>query len=184
MYTWRNTTVSNYRYAKYMILITTVRTKHTTYNCAKNLFCDSMAGIARPKNVFSWTLKLSIKLQWKFLILQIFLLTEWLAISLNDYLMPSDKRNLIIAKAIGLISSLFNIASFRDMATTAASMLTTWFYKSQPLFSFVLICSAFLSQLLHSWRFAVASHCGFMEDLVTAVIAEVFNMLSFCLKAL
>ena len=31
-------------------------------------------------------------------------------------------------------------------------------------------------------KFVVAPLCGFMEDLVTAVIAEVFNTLSFCLK--
>ena len=44
------------------------------------------------------------------------------------------------------------------------------------------LCSPFLSSLPCRWRFAVALLCGFMEDLKTAVIAEVFNTLSFCLK--
>jgi len=38
--------------------------------------------------------------------------------------MPSDKHNLIMAKATGLISSLFSIAS----SGTAAPVLASWLY--------------------------------------------------------
>ena len=58
-------------------------------------------------------------------------------------------------------------------------MLVLSFYQSLPLFSFVL---HFLSPLPRRWRFAVAPLCGFMEDLVTPVITEVFNKLSSCLN--
>ena len=44
------------------------------------------------------------------------------------------------------------------------------------------LCFPLFSPLLHRWRFAVTPLCGFMEDLVTTVIAEVFNTLSFCLN--
>jgi len=41
-------------------------------------------------------------------------LTAYLPACLPAYLMPSDRHNLIIAKATGLIFSLFNIASARE----------------------------------------------------------------------
>jgi len=54
--------------------------------------------------------------------------------------MPSDKRNLIMAIATGLISSLFNVASFRDVPFHQPQQLQQlqWFYQKLPLFSFVL----------------------------------------------
>ena len=56
-----------------------------------------------------------IKLLWNFKnFLFSFLLTDYLTY-LTDYLMPSDKRNSITTRAMGSISSLFNIASSRDV---------------------------------------------------------------------
>jgi len=45
-----------------------------------------------------------------------------------------------MAKATGLISSLFNVASSGEMPfpTAAASAHASWFYQSFPLFSFEL----------------------------------------------
>ena len=63
-------------------------------------------GIAKPKNAFRSTL--CIKLLWNFLFNRFF---YWLSI----WLMPSDKRNSITTRAIGLISSLFNVTSSRDV---------------------------------------------------------------------
>jgi len=51
-----------------------------------------------------------------------------------------------------------------------------------PKLTFVLLCSPFSFPLLHWWRFAVVPLRSFMEDLATAVIAEEFNTLSFCLN--
>ena len=51
-----------------------------------------------------------------------------------------------------------------------------------PKLTFVLLFSPFLSPLSHKGQFVVAPLHGLMEDLVTAVIVEVFIMLSFCLK--
>ena len=47
---------------------------------------------------------------------------------------------------------------------------------------FVLLCSWFLSPLPRRWRFAIVLFHGFVEDLVIALISEVFHFLSFCLK--
>ena len=41
---------------------------------------------------------------------------------------------------------------------------------------------SFLHYCVRRWQFAIAPLRGFMEDLVTAVIAEVLNMLSFSLN--
>ena len=41
--------------------------------------------------------------------------TDWQTIWLIDYLMSSDKHNSINAKGMGLISSLFNVASSQDV---------------------------------------------------------------------
>ena len=86
--------------------------------------------------------------------------------------MPSDKRNSITAKAMGLISSLFNIALSQDVLFCQPLQLQCLHCGSTKAY----LCSPFLSPLPHRWRFAVAPLCGFMESLV---IAEVFNTLSF-----
>jgi len=96
----------------------------------------------------------------------------------TNWLMPSDKRNSITAKAIGLISSLFNVASSRDVPFHQLLQLQCSHHGSTKAY----LCSPFLSWLPRRWRFAVAPLRGFMETLVTAVIAEVLNTLSFCLK--
>ena len=48
-----------------------------------------------------------------------------------------------------------------------------------PKLTFVLLYSPFS---FPSLRFVLAPLCDFMEDLITVVIVEVFNMLSFCLN--
>ena len=55
----------------------------------------------------------------------------------------------------------------------------------QPKLTFVFLCSphSFLYYCVRD-NFWVALLHGFMEDLVSAVIAEVFNTLSFCLSIL
>ena len=99
---------------------------------------------------------------------------QWMTI----WLMPSDKQNLITAKAAGLISSLFNVALSRDVPFCQPQQLQYLHHDSTK----ANLCSPFLSPLPHRWRFAVAPLHVFMEDLVTAVIEEVFIMLSFCFK--
>ena len=69
-------------------------------------------GIVKPKNVLRSTLNHYIKLLW---ILKISYFTDFSADWLTDWLMPSDKHNSIMAIATGFISSLFNVASSRDV---------------------------------------------------------------------
>ena len=55
--------------------------------------------------------------------------------------MPSDKCRLIMAKARGLFSSLFNVSLSGDvpfLPTTAAPVHASWLYQSLPLLSFEL----------------------------------------------
>ena len=51
-----------------------------------------------------------------------------------------------------------------------------------PKLMFILLCSPFLSPLLHRRKYAIAPLYGFMDGLVTAVVAEVFIVLlkMFC----
>ena len=53
-----------------------------------------------------------------------------------------------------------------------------------PRLTFVLLWSWFLSPLLPRWRFVRAPLHGFVENLAIVLIAEMFNLLSFCLKCL
>jgi len=103
-------------------------------------------------------------------------LTDFSADWLTIWLMSSDKRNSITAKAIGLISSLFNIASSWDVPFRQPLQLQCSYHDSTKTY----LCSPFLSPLPRRWRFVVAPLCGFMEDLVTAVIAKVLLLISFC----
>ena len=97
--------------------------------------------------------------------------TDWL----TDYLMPSaDKRNLITAKAMGSNSLTVQPSLSWDMPFYQPQEL--WFLY--PGYTFVL-CSLFLSTLLRMWWFVGVPLHGFMENLVTGMIAEVFIMLSF-----
>jgi len=102
--------------------------------------------------------------------------TDWL----TDYLMPSDKRNSITTKAMGLISSLLNVASSRDVLFCQLQQLQCSHHGSTKVY----LCSPFLSPLLSRWQFVVAALHGFTEDLVTVVIAEVFITQCFCLNVL
>ena len=97
---------------------------------------------------------------------------------LTDYLMPLDKRNSITAMAMNLISSLFNVTSSWDMPFYQLQKLQSSHHGSTKAY----LCSPFLFPILHKWRFVVVLFYGFIEDLVTAVIAEVFTTVSFCLK--
>ena len=54
--------------------------------------------------------------------------------------MPSGKRNSITAKAMGLIFSLFDIASSKDVAfwhTAVRTMHASWTYRCPPLCPFL-----------------------------------------------
>ena len=94
-------------------------------------------------------------------------LNSLLTHSLTLLLMPSDKRNLIMAIATALISSLFNVAL--SAPTTAAPMLASWFYQSSPLFSFVLHSFSLTAQVtIYSTRIMAS-----VRDLGNAVQAGV-----------
>ena len=135
--------------------------------------------IAKPKNVFRSTLNLFIKLLWNFKNFLFNRFFYWLTIWLTDYLMPSDKHNSITTRAMGLISSLFNVASSRDVPFCQPLQLQYSHHGSTKAY----LCSWFLSTLPHKWWFVIAPLHGFVEGLVIALIAEVFNSLSFSLKS-
>jgi len=93
-----------------------------------------------------WNLKMSYLTNFSIWLIEH--LTNWL----TDYLMTSDKHNSITAKAMGLISSLFNVTSIPRHAclSTAADarivvlpMLTIPF----PTAAKVTICSSANSRL-------------------------------------
>ena len=105
--------------------------KSSIYKTAKCLLSDTMAVLVN----------LCINLQWNF---KNFLLNRffyWLTILLSDYLMPSDKHNSITAKAMGSISSLFNVALSREVPFCQPLQLqclhhgSTKAYLCSPLFS-------------------------------------------------
>ena len=98
--------------------------------------------------------------------------TDWLA----DWCMPSDKRNLYSYGLDFSTVQLCFISRCAFLPTTAVPILLSWFYQN------LYPCSPFLSPLPRRWRFVVVLLRVFMEDLVTAVIAEVFNTLSFWLN--
>ena len=80
--------------------------------------------------------------------------------------MPTDKRNLITTKALGLISTLFDIASSLLSAPAAAS----WFYLCFPL------CSIPFPTV---WWFAVGTLWLRCKTKVSTVLAGAFLMLFF-----
>jgi len=69
--------------------------------------------------------------------------------------MPSEKRNSILAKATGLISSLFNIALSQGMSFCQLQQLQCLHHGFAK--GYVLLCAPFLSPLLYGWRFAVCA---------------------------
>jgi len=152
----------------------------------KYLLSDSMAALVRHSQaqkclqINSKTFALNCYEIFKISYLTDFS-TDWLTIWLTIWLMPSDKCNSITAKAIGLISSLFNVTSSQDVPFANCCSFNAHIMVL-PKLTFVLLCSWFLFPLLCRWRFVVALLRGFMEDLVTEVIAEVFNTLFFCLN--
>ena len=66
----------------------------------------------------------SLQIQWNFL------LTDWLEIKIVTNLMPSDKCNLITAKAMGFIFSLLGSASAREVPFGIIITLGTTVYMS------------------------------------------------------
>jgi len=96
--------------------------------------------------------------------------------------MPSDKRNSIATKAIWVWFLHCSTTLCPKMCLFANRCSSNACIMVLSKFTFVPLCSPFLSPLLQRWRFAVTPLCGFLEDLVTAVIAEVFNTLSFGLN--
>ena len=78
------------------------------------------------------------------------------------------------------ISSLQNIALSWDVPFANCSSFNAHIMVL-PNFYFVFLFSLFLSPLPHKWRFAVAPLHSFMEELVSAVIAEVCITLSILL---
>jgi len=78
-------------------------------------------------------------------------LTDWLIDWLTDLLMPSDKRNSIMAIATALISSLLNVASSQDVPFRQPQQLQCLHHGSNKTF----LCSPFLSPLACRWRFAI-----------------------------
>jgi len=82
-------------------------------------------GITKPKNIFRLTLTF------------LTYLTDWLTI----WLTPSDKHSLIASNVMGLISSLFNVASSRNVPFCQLQQLqclhhgSTKAYLCSPLFS-------------------------------------------------
>ena len=98
-------------------------------------------------------------------------LTDWLTI----WCLNSDNCNSITVKAIGLTSSLFNVTLSRDMPFCQLQQFRCLHHESTRAY----LCSPFHS-LLYTTRWWFEHH--FIKDLVATVIAEVFIMLSFCLK--
>ena len=67
--------------------------------------------------------------------------------------MPSDKRNSITAKAMGLISSLFNVASSRDVPFRQPLQLQSshhGFTKAYLCYIFAEVADMFYFKMLHS----------------------------------
>jgi len=94
-------------------------------------------------------------------------LTDHQADWLTDYLTPWHRYNSGYELYFFTIQHRF-FSKCAFSPTTAAPMLRSWFYQNLPLFS-IPLCK---------WRYSVV----FMADLVISLIAEVFNLLSYCLK--
>jgi len=92
---------------------------------------------------------------------------------LTDWLMPSDKHNLILAKVTGLISSLLNVASSGDVPFCHPSSSIACIMVLLK-FTFVLLWTPFLYPLLRRWRFAVLILWLRCETRVSAVLAGHF----------
>ena len=124
------------------------------------------------------TLNRCIKLLWNF---KNFLFNTFFC-WLTDWLMPSDKRNSIMAITTGLISSLFNVASSRDVPLRQPQQLQcshhgfTKNYLCYPLYSI-------LSHLARRWRFAVRTLWLLCETRVSAEPAGVLQTLFFAWNA-
>ena len=100
-------------------------------------------------------------------------MSNWLAYLLTYLLMPSDKRNSIMAEATGLnplITVHIHFVPRRAfLPTIAAPMLTSWF-------TFLLICDPFLSPLQCRWQ--IFGTC-IMDPWVSALSARVLLTLFF-----
>jgi len=90
--------------------------------------------------------------------------------------MPSDPHNLIMA--IGLISSLSNVTSSRDVPFHQPQQLQCS-HHGLPKITFVLLFTSFLSPLAQMWQFAVHALWLRCETRVSAEPAGALQMLFF-----
>ena len=134
-----------------------------------------MAALVRHSQAQKWTLNLCIKLLWNFKNLTDFS-TDWLSDTFRQAYFDSYVLRLWAWFLHCSMSLHPETCLFANCCSSNAHIMVL------SKFTFVLLCSPFFPSLLCRWQFAVVPLHGFMEDLVTAVIAGVFNMLSFCLK--
>jgi len=134
-------------------------------------------GIAKPKNAFRSTLSLCIDLLWNFKNFSFNRFFCWLIDHLTIwYLQTSVAPQPLKLWAWFLHCSTSlrpEMCLFTNRCSSNARIMVL------PKLTFVLLYFPFSFPLPRRWRFAVAPLRGFMEDLVNAVNAEVFNALSF-----
>ena len=82
--------------------------------------------------------------------------------------MPSDKRNSITAKAIGLISSLFNVASSRDVPYSGKKR----YFSCSPL-SIALRNEASKREFKAYWhmKFSLINGCGTRKKIFVLILS-------------
>ena len=85
-----------------------------------------------------------------------YLLTGWLTDFLTYWLMPSEKHNSILAKATGLISSLFNVALSQGMSFCQLQQFRCLHHGSAKGYLCSPLCSIPFSTI-YGWRFAVCA---------------------------
>ena len=93
--------------------------------------------------------------------------------------MPSDKHSSITAIATALVSSLFNVASSRDMPFRQPQQFQCLHHG----FTFVFLCTPLFSPLQHRWQFAVHALWLQYETQVSAVQARALVALFFVWNA-
>ena len=130
--------------------------KQITQKPASQYHPGILAGITKPKSAFSRILKASNKLlqNLKKIIQWNFLLTNCLPASPPARL-PSGKHNSIMAKTVGLIFSLFDIASSRDVLFGISQYIQCTHHG----LTFILICVPFLLADIRFPACIAMSHC-------------------------
>jgi len=122
--------------------------KTPTKKSTKYLLSDSMTALVGHSQAQKCLQINSKPLYWVMKFLKISFLTDYSTDWLSDYVMPSDKWNSITTKAMGLISSLFNIASSQDVPFCQPLQLqclhhgSNKAYLCSPLFSIPFLTTA------------------------------------------